>query len=147
MWRPRPSFIYSSSLYYKTCRRITAILVIAVIYILLTHILATRNPENKSASKRPTPYHDVGARPYFVYHSSFRENPDVEYESKLEKALRRIEYREDGELDERRNHLWQIMLRKNSRIIDRSEQSRLLEEHNPEWEHTVNFIRDAILEL
>lgn len=146
-WRSRPSFVYSSSSYYRNCRRITAILVVAAIYLFLKHLPGTPKTENKVNSGRPTPYHDVDSRPHFLYHSAFREDPDIEYESRLEEALHRLEHREDDGLGEQSNHIWQVMLRKSSRIINRSEDSKLFQERNSEWSHTVSVGFPTILRL
>ncbi|KAL1959814.1 hypothetical protein VTO42DRAFT_959 [Malbranchea cinnamomea] len=129
----RPRSIHFSS-FGRFRRRIVAILVIILIYFFLKHLPAPPKTQNNVSANRPPPERDLDVYPHFLYRSTFREYPDLEYEAKLEETLQQLELqvlREEGEGDA--NTIWQIM----PTTADRSPDSLALEERNPQWRYRV----------
>lgn len=112
-------------------RRRISWLVFAVLLFVLWRSLPTE------ADRKRTPFSDVADKPRFLYHSRFRENPNREYEARVDDALRRIEERvlraEKGVVEARRR-LWQIMLAENAQQED---DSLNFEAENEDWEYQV----------
>jgi hypothetical protein len=75
-------------------------------------------------------------RPRYLHQSTFRTNPDYEYEVKISNALRAIEIERGMRHDEdAADTLWQIMLP--GAITQRSDDSIQFEKKNSEWRYRV----------
>ena len=84
----------------------------------------------------PKVEYDDQVKAHFVRPSSFRENPDVEFEAKLDAGLRDIERRAlaNGETMQADKVIWQITL---GEILEKSPESAALEERNEDWTYKV----------
>ena len=142
-WKPQSATGRLSLPLNRRSRRTLLLLVcVALAYFLLSSLHSLRERKKKPYVARPPPRYDVEAKPHFLYTSPFRENPDLEFEAKLEDALRRIENgvlsgsgrAEDGNNVDR---IWQVMLQKRSSQVIRKKESEQFEERNPEWKYTV----------
>lgn len=79
-------------------------------------------------------------RPRYLHQSTFRKNPDHDYELKLSNALRAMEIEREMRHDEDATHtLWQIML---PGVSQRSDDSIQFEEKNSEWKYKVRPTTD-----
>lgn len=91
---------------------------------------------------RPPPDYKVAEKPQFLHHSSFRENPDHEYEAIIDNLLRKIEEKtlakNKGNI-EAKETIWQIMLGANRKPIDRGSDSVAFEDENQVWEYKGRF--------
>lgn len=111
---------------------------IAVIVVLALFLLAQGLPSLKSSFDAHVG--DLGAgddRPRYLYHSTFRDDPDLEYEHHVSRAMREIEEAQlalDGE--DTTNTLWQILLDPAER---RGDDSLQFEEKNSEWKYFVRI--------
>lgn len=113
-------------------------------YGIIKHIPAPPKTKNNTRADRPPPEHDVEDVPRFLYHSSFREDPDLAYEGELSAALQAVEQsvssapsysrRDTGE-----KTIWQILLG-NKANLQRGDDSIRLERANPDWAYTVSTI-------
>lgn len=108
----------------------------AVIAIVVLFLLAHGLPSLKgSIDTRVSDSHVEEDRPRYLYHSTFRDNPDLEYERHVAQAMRHVEEEQlalDGE--ETTNTLWQILLDPSAQ---RGEDSLMFEENNSEWKYAV----------
>lgn len=113
--------------------------VILAICLLFLWMNIPHSPKRRKYN--PPPAYDVGEKPRFLYRSRYRENPDYEYEARIDKSLRRIEeevlLEENGNL-EAGEMIWQIMLTKGP--ILRSDDSIAFEEENDFWEYEVGIV-------
>lgn len=74
-------------------------------------------------------------RPRYLHQSTFRADPDYEYEIKLSNALRAMEIEKEMRHDEdATDTLWQIML---PGVSERSDDSIQFEKKNSEWKYKV----------
>lgn len=77
-------------------------------------------------------------RPQYLHQSTFRANPDYEYEINLSNALRTMEIERKMHPDEdATDTLWQIML---PGVNERSDDSIQFEQKNSEWKYNVRLI-------
>lgn len=79
-------------------------------------------------------------RPHYLHQSTFRTNPDIEYESRLSHELQTIERTRSTsqhatDATYATDTIWQIML---SSKDARKDDSYKLEERNPEWKYQVS---------
>ncbi|PLN80566.1 hypothetical protein BDW42DRAFT_170706 [Aspergillus taichungensis] len=110
-------------------------------YGIINHIPAPPKTKNNTRADRPPPEHDVEDVPRFLYHSSFREDPDLAYEEKLSAGLQAVEQsvssapsysrRDFGE-----KTIWQILIGKKANV-ERGDDSIRLERANPDWTYTL----------
>lgn len=79
-------------------------------------------------------------RPRYLYHSTFREDPDIAYETRLRDALRDIEKQQLALLDNSGapDTLWQILLGHGPAVEQRGDDSLRFEEKNSEWKYKVS---------
>lgn len=119
----------------QKCVLLIALVITIVLINTLTPLrfgLDTR----KNPRKNPRIVED---RPRYLYHSSFRANPDHYYEKKLRNELRDLEIIEEKLRDNATTSstLWQIMLGRTPGAEQRGEDSILFEEKNSDWEYMV----------
>lgn len=145
-WKSRSTTAgFSSPPLTRRFRRTLLLLVfIAVTLFLFINILSLRKQKTGPYVARPPPEYVINTKPHFLYTSPFRKDPDLEFETKLEDALKEIESdalsrNGRGEDDDNLGRLWQVMLQKNSDQIIRRPESEQFEQRNPEWPYTVRF--------
>lgn len=129
-------------------RRKCAFLVIALlVYSLLYHLPGPPKTQNDTRADRPAPQYEVETKPRFLHHSQFRVHPDAEYERMVDKALKQIEWKTSVDHGGyAREVIWQVMLSKDSDIVDyRNPDSLLFEQKNPGWEYKASFTRPVIM--
>lgn len=120
--------------------RLKYILAFVVVFLVLARCLPSlrsRLDIHKNGSH-------VGDRPRYLYHSKFRDNPDVEYERQLSNALRDIEEQELALHDHAGSPdtLWQILLVQAAGSEQRGDDSFDFEEENSDWQYKVrNLMR------
>lgn len=118
-----------------TSRRRSLLLVLAVLSFVVWCYFPCTQEKAKSRADRRTPIYDVDEVPHFLHRSSFRIDPDLEYEERVSHALRNIELavlHENGGDYSARDKIWQVMLGKKT---ERSEDSMAFEEENDDWEY------------
>lgn len=82
------------------------------------------------------------SRPRYLHRSTFRADPDYEYEIKLSNALRAMEIEREMRHDEdATDTLWQIML---PGVSQRSDDSVQFEQKNSEWKYKVRPTRNIL---
>lgn len=114
----------------------TACFVVCLVFFLVVFIDRTPSKPSTQESWHPK---DTN-RPRYLHYSSFRENPDLEYEKELTQALRAIEDKEKSKHLKSRNPahvdtIWQVLLKD----PDRPQDSLELEDVNPDWEYKVGI--------
>ncbi|RJE23343.1 hypothetical protein PHISCL_04329 [Aspergillus sclerotialis] len=98
---------------------------------------------------RPPPQYNIEEKPKFLYRSPFRENPDREYESIIDRSLRNIEEKALAENNgniKAKETIWQIMLDTNTKSIDRGPDS-IAFEHLITSNSASSFIRGTFNEV
>jgi hypothetical protein len=110
-------------------RRLLLWISIALALFIFQHVLSLHQATTHIIDDNDT-------RPRFWYRSSFRDNPDLDYENRISNALRRIEKAElannDGDtLAEER--IWQIAKDEDQRGDD----SKAFERQNRIWTYSV----------
>ncbi|KAH8433515.1 uncharacterized protein LDX57_011149 [Aspergillus melleus] len=118
-------------------RRRFLFFVLAVLSFVLYHNVPLLQGKKQNHAGRRTPTYDVDEVPHFLHRSSFRVDPDLEYEERVCEALRNIEravLHENGGDYSARDRIWQIMLGKKR---ERSEDSLAFEDVNDEWEYSL----------
>lgn len=137
-----------SSVRWSSCRRnLQLLFLVALVYFLVHQLPAPPEWKNDTRADRPAPRYDVESRPRFLHHSRFRQDPDVEYEARLTHALQRIErdaLAKDGNKYGSQDRIWQIMLRRDSSIINRNPDSVEFEEQNDDWEYSVSLHQNHV---
>lgn len=108
---------------------------VAVIALVALFLLAQGLPSLNSVESRVRDSHVGEDRPRFLYHSTFRDDPDLEYERNVSQAMHDLEEMQLA-LDsaDTTNTLWQILL---DPSVQRGEDSLRFEEKNPEWKYAV----------
>lgn len=102
---------------------LAAVLAILVLYNSLPAVKSTLNPRAEQSENRPR----------YLHQSTFRADPDYDYEATLSNALRAIEV--DPKVDhDATDTIWQIIL---SSKDHRKDDSYELESRNPEWKYQV----------
>ncbi|CAL5867045.1 uncharacterized protein PFLUO_LOCUS1257 [Penicillium psychrofluorescens] len=77
-------------------------------------------------------------KPEFLWHSSYRDNPDKEYEDRIRDALKFIELVSVEHGDNKAIHkIWQVMLGTGDNTDDRGQDSHDLRDRNDDWDHEV----------
>ena len=106
---------------------------VLVAAVLILFILFKSVPTSKLDPHTEKSYGED--RPRYLHQSTFRTNPDYEYELKLSNALRGLEMEREMRHDEDATHtLWQIML---PGVSQRSDDSIQFEKKNSEWKYKV----------
>ncbi|EAW07173.1 uncharacterized protein ACLA_018770 [Aspergillus clavatus NRRL 1] len=127
----------SSIRFLPRCRRKWAILIFTIfLYILLQHLPSAPQFGNDARVNRPPPKYDVETTPRFLYHSPFRQSPNHTFESEVSNALLLIEKATlslKGESIVAKQRIWQAGLG----LKERSEDSRVFEHENSDWEFQV----------
>lgn len=78
-------------------------------------------------------------KPEFLWHSSYRDNPDKEYEDRIRDALKFIELVSVEHGDNKAIHkIWQVMLGTGDNTDDRGQDSHDLRDRNDDWDHEVS---------
>ena len=75
-----------------------------------------------------------------MYHSRFRQHPDLDLEAKLDNALVTIEITAPPLETLPVKKIWQTARSKD----ERSEESRLWEEAHPDWEYEASLAYDVL---
>ncbi|KAI9833357.1 MAG: hypothetical protein M1819_003752 [Sarea resinae] len=116
-------------------RGLLKITILAALGYLLYHHLPSPPPTaNNDRADRPAPEHEVQLIPHFLHHSQFRQDPNLDYEAKLEDALRSIESNAPAAAtDGIVKQLWQIQRTEDARGPD----SIAFEEQNKDWAYTL----------
>lgn len=111
----------------------------ALVLVLVLLVLVRGLHSLKNSSDRRQDGLRVGDHLRYLYHSTFRDNPDIEYEQQLSNALRDIEKQQLALSDHlgSPNTLWQILLVQDSGEEQRGDDSFNLEEENWDWEYKV----------
>ena len=102
-------------------------------YLLRTHLPSPPKWQNDNKASRKAPRHETQERPDFLYHSRFRQHPDLDLEGSLEIALARIEAAAASVEPVPVKKIWQTA----KSYEERPEESRLWEEGHPDWEYEV----------
>lgn len=113
------------------------VLLVIFFWFLFYHLPSPPPTKNNNRADRPPPKHRVESTARFLYHSSFRQNADIEYETQLSNALERIEQAvlANNQGDRKaENRIWQIAKDEKHRGAD----STAFEEINKEWMYTVS---------
>ena len=134
---PRSGLVLGRRLRYRRLRIFLVLIVLG--YLLYYYFPAPPKTRNYVVANRPPPEHELQAKPNFLYSSRLRQDPDFEYETKLEDALLRIERSAPPVGNGVVKKIWQIMLQGTTNRKDRSPDSILFEERNPDWLYTVSF--------
>jgi Glycosyltransferase sugar-binding region containing DXD motif len=107
-----------------------------LIYLLYNYFPSPPRWENNRSANRPAPAREQRPKPDFLYHSRFRENPDVTFEDQLDLALRRIESHALPDAKGAVKIIWQT----GPEDADEREQDcKQWQEQNPGWEYSVNI--------
>ncbi|KXG49217.1 uncharacterized protein PGRI_030870 [Penicillium griseofulvum] len=107
---------------------VTAILTIFILFNTLPSPISKLDPHTDKSYGED--------RPRYLHQSTFRTNPDYEYEVKISNALRAIEIERGMRHDEdAADTLWQIMLP--GAITQRSDDSIQFEKKNSEWRYKL----------
>lgn len=115
------------------------IILTILIYVLYTYFPSPPEWENNRSADRPTPAHEQRAEPDFLYHSHFRDDPDLRFEDDLEQALVKIE---SSALPAARGpvkKIWQTGLEDAN---ERAQDCKIWEEYNLGWEYMVSSKTD-----
>ncbi|KAJ5512773.1 hypothetical protein N7463_002325 [Penicillium fimorum] len=117
-------------------RRGLFITFIIFIWFLFHHLPAPPPTKNNTRADRPPPVHQVEDKARFLYRSSFRNNPAIQYEKRLSWALERIEktvlaQNQQNNIAEHR--IWQIAKDEKHR----GEDSIIFQHKNKEWAYTL----------
>lgn len=126
-----------SSSFYR--RRFSLLLFAALTVLVWKYLPAPPEFENDTRHNRPTPNYNVGAKPQFLHRSRFREEPDHEYEAKVDNMLLSVEtgVRSAGEMDNGGiGTIWQISLTGNEKH-ERDSDSIDFEQENKDWKYRV----------
>ena len=117
-------------------RRWALVSVALTIALIFGYNAATEGPPST-----PKVEYDDQLKAHFVRPSSFRENPDLEFEAKLDAGLREVQRRAlaaNGGSYEADNVIWQMNL---GEILAKSPESIALQERNEgEWAYSVGSI-------
>ncbi|KAL4881771.1 hypothetical protein BJY04DRAFT_227556 [Aspergillus karnatakaensis] len=127
-------------------RRLTLAILVLALYIIYHYIplsfpVPSRN--RTVVSGKWLPDYDTEEAPRYLHHSSFRANPDREYERKVSDALLEIEKRvlsENGGNKRAEERIWQLRLGTAGRKleeIERGGDSLKFEEKNGDWAYTL----------
>lgn len=106
---------------------------VAAILTLFILFKSVPTPTSRLDPRNEKPYGED--RPRYLHQSTFRANPDYEYEINLSNALRAMEIEREMRPDEdATDTLWQIML---PGVSERSDDSIQFEQKNSEWKYKV----------
>ncbi|GAB1199252.1 hypothetical protein APSETT444_008598 [Aspergillus pseudonomiae] len=135
-------------------RKLIFLLLAALIYPVQYHLPPPPKTKNNTSSNRKAPEYDVDTTLRFLHLSSFREDPDSEYEKRISDALLEIErkaLRERNWDTSAEDRIWQVALGK---YIERESDSFEFEEENRGWKYTLvddkkasKFITEFITEI
>src|SRR5947209_5767024 len=100
---------------------------ISICYLLRTPVPSPPKWQNDNRTSRKAPRHETQQRPDFLYHSRFRQHPDLDLEAKLENALATIELTAPPLEKLPVKKIWQTARGKD----ERPEESRWWEEGHP----------------
>lgn len=107
-----------------------------LLYLLYNYFPSPPKWENNRSANRPAPTREQSTKPEFLYHSHFRQNPDVTLENQLEQALLNIENR--ALLPEARGTVKKIWQTGPEDAEEREYDCRRWQEQNSGWEYKVN---------
>ncbi|KAJ6121163.1 hypothetical protein N7523_005443 [Penicillium sp. IBT 18751x] len=108
---------------------------VAVIAILVLFLLVQGLPSLNIVETRVRDFHVGEDKPRYLYHSTFRDDPDLEYERNVSQAMRDLEKKQLAlDSEDTTKTLWQILL---DPSVQRGEDSLLFEEKNPEWKYAL----------
>ncbi|KAK9848683.1 hypothetical protein MYU51_015409 [Penicillium brevicompactum] len=116
--------------------RISSCVFVFLVWFLWHHLPSPPVTQNNTRADRPPPRYRVEDQPHFLYQSSFRESPDLQYESEISDALESLaenvlaQSRGNDKSEER---IWQIASDDTMRGAD----SREFEARNSEWKYTL----------
>ncbi|KAJ5360167.1 hypothetical protein N7517_009358 [Penicillium concentricum] len=114
---------------------------ILFIWFLFYHLPAPPSTQNNTRADRPPPEHQVEDKAQFLFRSFFRNNPAIDFEKQLSRALQRIEktvLAQNQEKNIAENRIWQIAKDEKHRGDD----SIIFQHKNKEWAYTlVNDIK------
>lgn len=123
-------------------RRFLVLAFIAVCYIVFIYFsepeLPKKRTENFTSPNKLAPEYEEEF-PKFVHTSSFRKDPDFEYEARIDAMLQEVEraaLAENGGDYSAKDRIWQIM----PEVKDRGSDSKMLENKNHGWEYTVSLL-------
>lgn len=114
---------------------------VVVLAVLVLLVLVRSLPSLKDRLDGRVDGLHVEDRPRYLYHSTFRKDPDIAYESRLRDALRDIETQQLALHDDSGapNTLWQILLGQGPVAEQRGDDSLRFEEENSEWRYKVSI--------
>ncbi|KOC15450.1 hypothetical protein AFLA70_305g001450 [Aspergillus flavus AF70] len=118
-------------------RKLLLLLLAALIYLVLYHLPPPPKTKNNTSSNRKAPKYDVDTTPRFLHLSSFREDPDSEYEKRVSDALLEIErnaLRASNWDTSAEDRIWQVALGK---YIERESDSLEFERENSGWKYSL----------
>ncbi|KAL5342731.1 hypothetical protein BJX70DRAFT_269455 [Aspergillus crustosus] len=126
-------------------RRLSLLLLVIILYTFFHYLpfsFSSSKKENRIVSGKWLPDYDVQDAPRYLHHSSFRQNPDREYERRVSEALEKIEQdvlRENGGRKRAEDRIWQIRLGSHPESAgeERGSDSLKFEERNSDWEYTL----------
>ncbi|KAJ5167509.1 uncharacterized protein N7482_006290 [Penicillium canariense] len=112
---------------------------VVLVAVLALFVLLRSLPSLKSELDSRAGAANTEDRPHYLYHSAFRENPDLFYEEQLSIALQDLEHQQlslNGHEDTA-DTLWQIMLGQDPSAEKRGDDSLDFEEKNSEWKYSL----------
>jgi len=121
-------------------RTYLVLFLISICYLLRTHLPSPPKWQNDNRTSRKAPRHDTQQTPDFLYHSRFRQHPDLDFEAKLENALVTIEITAPPLENLPVKKIWQTARSKD----ERPEEGRLWEEGHPDWEYEASLAYDVL---
>ena len=125
-------------------RKLILLLLAVLIYVVLYHLPPPPKTKNNTSSNRKAPEYDVDTTPRFLHLSSFREDPDSEYEKRVSDALLEIErkaLRESNWDTSTEDRIWQVTLGK---YIERESDSLAFEQDNNGWKYSVRITPQSL---
>lgn len=115
-------------------RRSVVLIALLALFVLVRSLPALKSNLDSRASVMLSE-----DRPRYLYHSAFRQNPDLIYEEQLSNALQETE-RQQLSLnshEDKTHTLWQIMLGQDPSAEIRGDDSLKFEKKNSEWTYSV----------
>lgn len=123
-------------------QKVSLLFVAAFLFFLWNHLPEPPETANNTGMDRPPPQYIIEEKPEFLYRSPFREHPDHEYETMIDRSLKKIEEKtlaEDNGNIEAKETIWQIMLDTDRKSVDRGPDSIAFEHANQGWEYKECF--------
>jgi hypothetical protein len=125
-----------------TARCRSTMILLIFTWFLFQHLPSPPVTQNNTRADRPPPKYRIEDRARFFYKSPFREEPDVEYETKLSESLDKVEryvlsQNRGNRISE--DSIWQIAISQKAKEEDlRGNDSLEFEYRNSEWIYNVS---------